>query len=58
VAEQHRRAIPRDVLLSAAQEIDPDQRILTMLAARARTAWQSRGSENQKPAETSMISAG
>jgi integrase len=58
VAEQHRRAIPDDVLLSAAQEIDPDQRILTMLAARARTAWQSRGSENQKPAEISMISAG
>jgi hypothetical protein len=58
VADQHRRAIPEDVLLSAAQEIDPDQRILTLLGSRATTAWQLRGSQNQKPAETLKISAG
>jgi hypothetical protein len=34
VAENHRREIPEAVVAAAATEVDPDRRILKMLAAR------------------------
>ena len=34
VAENHRREIPEPVLVAVAGEIDPDRRVLKMLAAR------------------------
>ena len=57
LAEQHRRAIPEVVLGPGARELDPDQRILTMLGARARVAWQPGGSTERDYAETRRISA-
>lgn len=58
VAEQHRRAIPETVLASGALETDPDLRILAMLGARGRTAWQPRGSTEKENSRDLAISAG
>lgn len=58
VAEQHRRAIPETVLVSGAREMVPDQRILSMLGARPRVAWQPRGNAEKEISRDLSIPAG
>ena len=58
LAEQHRRAIPEPVLGAGAREVDPDERILAMLGARGRVAWQPRGSAEKETSRDLSIPAG
>jgi hypothetical protein len=52
VAENHRRDIPESVLGAGAKEIDPDRRILAMLAARASRTQANRTTQRETAATT------
>lgn len=54
---EHRREIPSGVLKAGARELDPDRRILAMLSERC-SAWQQRGSTNEKTHENRLVLVG
>jgi hypothetical protein len=45
LAEQHRREIPGPILAAGSREMDPDRRILALLAAREPSSRQRRGNK-------------
>jgi integrase len=54
---EHRREIPSGVLKAGARELDPDRRIIAMLSERC-SAWQHRGSTNEKTHENRLVLVG
>lgn len=47
VATNHMRTIPKEVLQAGDREINPDQKIIKMLGARATAAWQQQASSKE-----------